>query len=421
MRVLAAIVVPPHLSVSGGARAGELLSDALAAHCDITVASMMHGRAETKSRAKRIPVRTSVPVVLRHRRIPRRYKSLFYRSDIPDIIASGRYDLVHLHNPLPALEFERIAQACRSSRIPFIISTHGFTEVVNGLNIYQFNSWQRFVWSRFVLAPVSRAIAGAGEIFALSPYDLTSIEALGGSTKSVRIVSNGVHPVPKSEKPNDDEILKRLGISHRTADGAPTYMFLANHTPNKGLPDLLTAFGDLDTPFQLIVGGETREGIDYKTTLRSLRPDQKIVVTGRLSDAEVGACFRRSDVFVFPTLADTFPLVVLEAMAHGKAIIASNVGGIPYQLAGSCGQLVPPGNPRALREAIARLGSDLETIAAIGEAGCRRVRREFTWERAAEAAFAGYEQVLKSAAHLMQAPGRIPGAHLQRPRLVGDQ
>ena len=198
-------------------------------------------------------------------------------------------------------------------------------------------------------------------------------------------------------------------------------MFLANHTPNKGLPDLLTAFGDLDTPFQLIVGGETREGIDYKTTLRSLRPDQKIVVTGRLSDAEVGACFRRSDVFVFPTLADTFPLVVLEAMAHGKAIIASNVGGIPYQLAGSCGQLVPPGNPRALREAIARLGSDLETIAAIGEAGCRRVCREFTWERAAEAAFAGYEQVLKSAAHLMQAPGRIPGAHLQRPRLVGDQ
>ncbi len=43
MRVLAAIVVPPHLSVSGGARAAELLSSALMEHCDMTVASMMNG------------------------------------------------------------------------------------------------------------------------------------------------------------------------------------------------------------------------------------------------------------------------------------------------------------------------------------------------------------------------------------------
>ena len=67
------------------------------------------------------------------------------------------------------------------------------------------------------------------------------------------------------------------------------------------------------------------------------RPDQQIIVTGRLRDDEVGAALRRSDLFVFPTLADTFPLVVLEAMAHGVPVLASRVGGIPHQLDERCG------------------------------------------------------------------------------------
>ena len=105
---------------------------------------------------------------------------------------------------------------------------------------------------------------------------------------------------------------------------------------------------------------------------------------------------------VFPTLADTFPLVVLEAMSHGKAVIASEVGGIPYQLKGGCGVLVPAGNPRRLAEAITQLGSNRTAISAMGQAGRKKSQDAFTWESAAETAMAGYEQILSRAASSKQ-------------------
>ena len=89
MKVLAAVIVPPHLTASGGARAGELLSGALSHRCDITMANMLSGVGESAGMAKRVEVSTWVPFYLASQRIPRRYKSLLYRSNIPRIIDLG--------------------------------------------------------------------------------------------------------------------------------------------------------------------------------------------------------------------------------------------------------------------------------------------------------------------------------------------
>jgi alpha-maltose-1-phosphate synthase len=124
------------------------------------------------------------------------------------------------------------------------------------------------------------------------------------------------------------------------------------------------------------------------------RPGQRIIVTGRLSDPEVGALFRRSDLFVFPTLADTFPLVVLEAMSHGLPVLASKVGGIPYQIDESCGVLVQPGCSSSLADAVSALAAAPEQLAAMGQNAHARVRAEFTWRHAAAQALAGYSQAI---------------------------
>jgi glycosyltransferase involved in cell wall biosynthesis len=115
----------------------------------------------------------------------------------------------------------------------------------------------------------------------------------------------------------------------------------------------------------LIIGGERRPDIDYDG-IPAGDADRRIVVTGRLSDAEVSALMRRSDLFVFPTLADTLPLVVFEAMAHGLPVLASAVGGIPYQIDSDCGALVPPNDPMALAAEISRLDSDPARLRAMG-------------------------------------------------------
>jgi glycosyltransferase involved in cell wall biosynthesis len=416
MRVLAAIVAPPHLTASGGAKAGELLSATLASSCDMTVASMMDGPVGAQAgpgagKAARVPVRSHLPLLYPSARAMTRYRALFYRSNIPQIVRSGNYDLVHLHNPTPALEMARVARACRAAKIPYVVSTHGFNEVANGRAIYGFDPIRRELWKRLVEAPVAEVVRQAAAVFALSPADFGIVRSMGFAG-AISVVSNGV-PIPAAAEPKSDEtVLERFGLSPAGTAGPLTCMFLANHTPNKGLPHLLDAFAALEMPYQLIVGGDTRDGIDYERAKRRCRPGQSVIVTGRLLDAEVAALLRRSDLFVFPTLADTFPLVVLEAMSHGLPVIASDVGGIPYQLGGNCGLVVPPGDVPALAAAIAELARDAPRRAEIGRNALLRVERDYSWESAAALALAGYQQVLSRRPRT--APLRAGKPHLVR-------
>jgi starch synthase len=392
IRVLAVVVVPPHLSVSGGARAAEQLSAALVPHCSITVASMLNGGRgdnETPSATARLPVRSWLPPPVPWSRLPNRYSTLFYRSDLPSLIAAEDYDLVHIHNPMPALEMARVARACLARGKPYVVSTHGFNEVANGADIYGFDLMRRQIWRRLVVAPVRSVVRHAATIFVLSPADVPVVRAMGFSGELIT-VCNGVPPPLPADPDTDRAALDRLGIPVERVAGQITCMFLANHTPNKGLPVLLSAFAHLDIPYLLIVGGETRPSVDYDRASATCRPGQRIIITGRLADPEVRALFRRSDLFIFPTLADTFPLVVLEAMSHGLPVLASQVGGIPYQIDECCGVLVRSGCPKTLAEAVEALSATPERLAAMGQYARARARSEFTWEHAAAQALAGY-------------------------------
>lgn len=424
MRVLAAIVVPPHLSVSGAARAGEKLSAALAEHCQMFVAHM--GDKSTYDDSLpfvRVPVRTGVPFPLSWQRIPNKYRTLFYGSDIAAHIRSHDYDLVHLHNPMPALEMARIARACRSRGIPYVVSTHGFNEIANGERIYGFNAAGALIWRRAVLRPVRDVVANASAVFALSPADVPLIRDFGYEGAEVPIVSNGVelpaHRMPEAEQ---EAIWRRFDIPARD-DRAVTCFFLANHTPNKGLPVLLEAFAALKRPYTLILGGERRAEIPYEEFEARCGPGQRIIRTGRLTDDEVTAMFLRTDLFVFPTLADTFPLVVLEAMVHGVPVVASDVGGIPYQLSDGAGVIVKPGDPSRLAAAIDSLADDPNRRMSIATAGLERVRRRFTWGAAGAEALSAYRRVLMRSVARQHARSAMSGQRITaekstRPRAI---
>jgi len=410
MRILAAIVVPPHLSASGAARAGLRLSDSLAEYCDITVAAMSNVDLGSGEQARRVTVRSWIPALFRL--LPRRYRSLFYKSDIPQIVRRG-YDLVHLHNPMPALEMARVARACIRSGVPYVVSTHGFNEIANGNAVYGLGALRRKAWQVCVQRPVSRVVKHAAGIFALSSADVGIVKAFGFAGKP-SIVPNGVEPPSTSNVDADRTIYRRFGLPRRDEFPGITCMFLGNHTPNKGVPILLAAFSQLECSYLLIVGGERRPEIDYDKFTRTGREDQRVVVTGRLSDAEIGALLRRSDLFVFPTLADTFPLVVLEAMVQGVPVLASDVGGISHQLDPSCGELIAPGDPAALCAAIGKLARDRPRLRAMGASARVRATTKFTWGAAAAEALRGYERVCPRFSPATPiVPQRSTSAHFQ--------
>src|ERR1700742_2586587 len=291
MKVLTAIVAPPHMSASGAARAAEKLSMALSAYASVTVASMLP-KQHPESPVIHHEVRTNLPWGLPWSWLPKRYRTLFYRSDIGDIIRRGGYDLVHLHNPMPALEMARVAAACRESGTPYVVSTHGFNEVANGLRVYGFGPLRRWVWRNLVYRPVAWVVRGAAAVLLLSPADAEIIRAMGARDAEIYTIPNGVELAKEADPVLDAATLKKFGLDGGQS-GQPTTpltcMFLANHTPNKGLTVLMHAFQSLELPFLLIIGGEQRPGIDYDGFVRSLKKGQRAIVTGRLEDHEIPA------------------------------------------------------------------------------------------------------------------------------------
>jgi glycosyltransferase involved in cell wall biosynthesis len=97
---------------------------------------------------------------------------------------------------------------------------------------------------------------------------------------------------------------------------------------------------------------------------------------------DVGARLAEADVFVLPSRSEAFPNAVLEAMAAGLPIVASGVGGILELIdSGRTGLLVPPGEPRALAEALCRLIADPELAARLGVAARDEARAHYSFER----------------------------------------
>jgi glycosyltransferase involved in cell wall biosynthesis len=99
------------------------------------------------------------------------------------------------------------------------------------------------------------------------------------------------------------------------------------------------------------------------------------------------------DVFVLPSLAEGTPNSVIEAMAYGLPVIASNVGGIPDLLAGGAGILIPPGDGRALGEAMQRLAADPSLRQRMGRAARERYLRLFSRDAVLSILTSTYERV----------------------------
>ena len=97
---------------------------------------------------------------------------------------------------------------------------------------------------------------------------------------------------------------------------------------------------------------------------------------------DVPALMHAMDVFAMPSIWEGFGLVLLEAMAAGRPIVASRVATIPEVVAeGETGLLVPAGDPVALADALAELAHDPERARRLGEAGRQRLRQQFSIEK----------------------------------------
>lgn len=399
MKILAVIIAHPLRKRAGATNAGRELSVATADLVEIDLAIMWDqeetlrlGNLKVQHVRSTSVLRSAAPLVPRFVRVP------LFDSRIPELIRDGDYDLVHIHNIIPAFAAERVARACRRRGIPYVVSSHGFYELTHYAQINQFNRLKTLLADVAITRPFRRIVKGAACIFALSDCERESLTTLGVTDDRIHVVTNGVSEFFFAP-PDEGELTNaRQKIAVDRARG-PLLFFMGSLHAYKGVDIFLRSLASVQQPFQAVIGGAFKSDAERTHLLNNagLKADVEALVrfTGALSNEELRALYHLADLFVYPTQGDTLPLVVLEAMACGLPVVSTTVAGIPCAVTPDVGILVPPGDAQAVAAAVNTLLSDPYKRQTMSTAAAARVRQEFRWPVSARRAVEGYRRCLE--------------------------
>jgi glycosyltransferase involved in cell wall biosynthesis len=303
------------------------------------------------------------------------------RRAIAAALRRRHYDLVHAHWIIP--NGVAAPSLPRRYRARFAIGLHG-SDV--------------FLAEKPAVRPLARrALARADLLTGCSPELVSRIVALGFPPERARVIPYGVDVRAFSPDPAARSAWReRLGIPA----AAPLVLGVGRMATKKGfqvlfaaLPDLLAAFPDVHVV--LAGGGDLLAGFRAAAAAWP-----RVHLPGPVLHGDLPDLYRAADLFVLPAVhdrngnVDGLPNVILEAMATGLPVVATQVSGIPLAVASGdeeeTGILVPEGDAAALGRALAALLANPERARAMGERGRRRTEALLTWDAVAARYREGY-------------------------------
>jgi glycosyltransferase involved in cell wall biosynthesis len=184
----------------------------------------------------------------------------------------------------------------------------------------------------------------------------------------------------------------------KVESGCPVIGFVGELREKKGLATLLSAYAQIckKGDVSLLIVGEVRDGEDKKLfdEFRVTNPQLPIIVTGQIPHKDLPAYYSLMDVFAHPSLRDGMPNAILEAMACGKTVIATPVGGVKDVIVDEVnGLLVNVNDAEGLAEKVAEALSQPEKRESIGRAARDAVLHRFTLEKELQANLKIYESL----------------------------
>lgn len=224
---------------------------------------------------------------------------------------------------------------------------------------------------------------------AISPAVERRLHAAGVPPERTRLIWSSIDPAALAPTKSRESVRAELDV-------APDEVLLLAAgalVPRKGLDVLLEALPRLSANVRLCIAGEgpEREALEARAAANPV--EGRVRLLGRREDLPdlLAAC----DLFVMPSRAEGLGIAALEAMAAGRAVVASRVGGLgELVLDGVTGKLVPPDDVDALSAALSELCADRGLRARYGEAGPGRVADGFQAEQMVQSYEQLYREVL---------------------------
>lgn len=217
------------------------------------------------------------------------------------------------------------------------------------------------------------------------------LEELGLPDRSIAVIYHGVG---ETYRPASSVEIERWMERYRVAR---PYVFIAGgRLSRKNIPTALRAFelvAQRTGRIQLVVSGV--QGVPLiEQIVAQLRCRDRIRLLPHLDEPDLIPAYSGAELFVFPSLRETFGFPPLEAMACGTPVVASNATCIP-EVVGDAAYLVDCRDPKLLADAIVRVLGDEDTRMEFVQRGLAHVKR-FRWERAAQETLRVYQEALSA-------------------------
>jgi glycosyltransferase involved in cell wall biosynthesis len=324
-------------------------------------------------------------LILRYRSLFRLFRNPFTPGMLflpPDV---RKFDLIHAHNE-HGFSSDIAVLLKHISRKPLVLTSHG--NLVYG-------SWFPDAACRLYEATVGRQVfRQADRITVATPSEKKRITAEAGvAERKIAVIPVGID----LRFWKSFEGKARPPAALETTDPGTRIILVATQLiRRKGIGYLLRAVPEIRKgwdDFRIVLAGSGDAEAELRSLASAMHIEDRVLFLGRLDEAELTAVYRRADVFVLPSIGEGQPTCILEAWAHGKPVVATDISGVADYYRDAA-VLVPPADSPALAEGILKILHDPQGAKSLGEKGKKLVESKFDWPILVKQMLALYASVL---------------------------
>jgi len=273
------------------------------------------------------------------------------------LISKNNYDLIHSFFGIPC------GYIAMNLRLPYIISLRGSDT--------PFYSEKYFLLDKLIFKKLSKKIWKNSRAVIANSEDLKNLALNSAPDQKIEIIYNGVDI--KEFRPSNETNQKFTVIS------------TSRLIKRKGIEYLIDAFIKFNDKYnnsKLLLIGDGDLKKELKERVRKADIQSKIDFLGVVNHSEIAAYYQQSDVFVLPSLNEGMSNSLLEAMASGLAIVATNTGGVKNLVNSANGVIIEKQNSDDIFNALERLYLDNNLLRSM-KVNSRKRAKEMSWEKVA--------------------------------------
>lgn len=278
-----------------------------------------------------------------------------------------KFDLIHLHEYRSFQAYVTWKYA-KKYDIPYLIQPHGSTVNLMG------KSLMKKLFDKLIGFNI---LKDASKIIALTEVEALNISRFNIDKKNIEIIPNGID-VSKFPKFHQKGQFRK---KHNISNNESVILFLGRLHKIKGIDLLLKSFAGLSGNLKLVIAGPDGGYLStIKKIIEKLDISEKVLLVGPLYGSEKYSAYNDSDIFVLPSVYETFPNTVLEACAFGLPIIITENCGIANIVNNNIGIVVNYDSIQ-LKNAIIKILENKRLRNVFMENGKKMIRNQFNWNK----------------------------------------